>query len=62
MINIRVDVEAARDFEESLAWYSERSGSAARGFEAEFEWAMQAIQKTPRRYPLLDGIHRFCPM
>ena len=45
MTDIRIDVAASRDFEDSFVWYAERSESAAFGFEAEFERMLQSIQK-----------------
>ena len=59
MADVLIAAGAERDYTEALAWYAQRSEGAARGFEAEFERAIQSIQEAPQRYPRCDGTHRF---
>jgi|SRR5579872_2105739 len=48
---IRFHPGAEREYLSSLAWYGERSPSAALDFEAEFQRAMSAIEESPERWP-----------
>jgi plasmid stabilization system protein ParE len=59
MAEVLIAAAAEQDYTEALSWYAERSKGAARGFEAEFEQAIQAIQRDPQRFPFCDGSHRF---
>jgi hypothetical protein len=43
------------EFTEALCWYAERSASAAEGFDAEFDKALEAIGSNPRRFPYCDA-------
>ncbi|MGV3608908.1 MAG: type II toxin-antitoxin system RelE/ParE family toxin [Planctomycetaceae bacterium] len=54
--------EARRDFEESLAWYEEKSFSAALRFRQSLEDTFQRISHSPQQFSLLDRIHRDCPL
>jgi toxin ParE1/3/4 len=59
MADVLILAAAEQEYTESLAWYSQRSEAAARGFEAEFERAIRSIQKAPQQYPRCGGSHRF---
>jgi plasmid stabilization system protein ParE len=59
MADVLIVAGAEQDYTDSLTWYSQRSESAARGFEAEFEQAIRSIQEAPQRYPRCDRSHRF---
>ncbi|NLS95158.1 MAG: type II toxin-antitoxin system RelE/ParE family toxin [Planctomycetaceae bacterium] len=59
MIRVVIASAAEDDFTEALTWYAERSVSAAEGFEAEFERALQTIREEPKRFPPCDDRHRF---
>jgi plasmid stabilization system protein ParE len=59
MADVLIAAAAEQDYTEALSWYAERSERAARGFETEFERAIQAIQMAPQRFPFCDGSHRF---
>ena len=62
MADVLIATAAEQDYTEALSWYARRSERAARGFEAEFERVINAIQASPRRFPLCDPSHRFCLM
>ena len=51
--------EAQNEFDESLAWYLERSESAADGFEEAVERAVQEIVEHPERWAFIDDRHRY---
>ena len=59
MADVLILAGAEQDYAEALAWYAERSQRAARGFETEFERAIESISEAPRRFPSYDGKHRF---
>ncbi len=59
MADVLITAAAEEDYIEALSWYAQRSKRAARGFETEFERAIQTIQATPQRFPLCDSVHRF---
>ncbi len=59
MADVLITAAAEEDYTEALTWYAQRSERAARGFETEFERAIQTIQATPQRFPFCDGSHRF---
>jgi plasmid stabilization system protein ParE len=51
---------ALAEAEATVAWYGERSFSAAQGFLTELERAIQAISEAPNRWPLFEqGCRRF---
>jgi plasmid stabilization system protein ParE len=51
--------DAEQDYQESLAWFYDRSSQAAAGFEAAMEVALQRILNSPEMSPLCDYRHRF---
>ena len=57
MADVLIATAAEQDYTEALSWYAERSEHAARGFEAEFERAIQAIQADPQRFPFCITNH-----
>ncbi len=59
MADVLISAAAEEDYTEALSWYAQRSERAARGFEAEFEQAIRAIQTTPQRFAFCDSSHRF---
>ncbi len=59
MADVLILSGAEQDYTEALSWYAERSERAARGFETEFERAIQAVGEFPQRYPLCDDTHRY---
>lgn len=50
---------AEMEYTESLCWYAERSVEAAHDFDAELDWAIHQIAKSPERFPQCDERHRF---
>jgi len=48
--------EAEEEYLTSLAWYRERSLSAATNFQRQFQQAVSRIQKTPQRWPQYFGV------
>jgi|ERR1700674_947569 len=44
--------EAEQEYLEALAWYRERSPTAAIGFENSFDRAIRTIKDAPHRWPL----------
>jgi len=59
MADVLIGAGAEEDYADALSWYAARSERAARGFEAEFKRAIDAIAEAPRRFPLCDGQHRY---
>jgi plasmid stabilization system protein ParE len=55
---IRFHPEAEQEYLSSLAWYKERSPSAALDFEREFQRAIFAITETPDRWPIYFSNYR----
>jgi toxin ParE1/3/4 len=52
--------EADQEYLSSLAWYKERSLTAALNFESEFQRAISHIAEAPERWPVyLSGCHRY---
>ena len=49
---IRFHPESEQEYLATLAWYKERSPSAAFDFEQEFQRAISAIAESPERWPL----------
>ena len=49
---VRFHPEADQEYLSSLAWYKERSLTAALDFESEFERAVSAIAEAPERWPI----------
>jgi toxin ParE1/3/4 len=49
---VRFHEEAEQEYLSSLAWYRERSLSAALDFESEFQRAISAIAEAPERWPI----------
>jgi plasmid stabilization system protein ParE len=58
MIPIDFHLEATRELEQSVAWYLERSGTAAKGFALAVDAALDKISQTPERFPRVDRRHR----
>jgi plasmid stabilization system protein ParE len=48
---VRFHPEADEEYLSSLAWYSERSPTAALDFESEFQRAISAVAEAPERWP-----------
>ena len=48
----RFHPEAEQEYLSSLAWYYQRSSSAAFDFEDEFQGAVSAIAESPDRWPI----------
>jgi plasmid stabilization system protein ParE len=59
MAEILITAGAEEDYTESLCWYAKRSLRAARGFDAAFSRALDAIAADPDMYPWCDGRHQF---
>jgi len=52
--------EAEQEYLEALAWYRERSPTAAISFENSFDRAIRTIKDAPHRWPLyLAGCRRY---
>ena len=52
--------EAEQEYLEALAWYRERSPTAAISFERAFDRAIRTIRDAPHRWPLyLSGCRRY---
>ncbi|MGO9211787.1 MAG: type II toxin-antitoxin system RelE/ParE family toxin [Terriglobales bacterium] len=52
--------EAETEYLAALAWYRERSPTAALKFEAEFSLSIEKIQEAPERWtPSMTGCRRF---
>ncbi len=52
--------EAEQEYLEALAWYRERSPTAAISFERAFDRAIKTIRDAPHRWPLyLSGCRRY---
>ena len=52
--------EALAEVEAAVAWYAERSPSAAVAFITELERAVEAISESPDRWPIFhEGCRRF---
>jgi plasmid stabilization system protein ParE len=56
---VSIHPEAEAEYEAALGWYLERSVRAADRFELAFDKAIQSIGENPKRFPLLDAIHRY---
>lgn len=50
--SVRLHPEAEQEYLSSLAWYKERSQTAALNFESEFQQAVSAIAEAPERWPI----------
>jgi plasmid stabilization system protein ParE len=59
VIEVTVHPEAEAEYEQTLAWYLDRSPQAAARFETAFDEAIEAIRSNPTMYPLIDEIYRF---
>ena len=59
MADISVHPEAEAEYEGALGWYLERSIRAADRFELAFDEALRSIAENPKRFPVLDAIHRY---
>ena len=55
---VRFHPEAEQEYLSSLAWYKERSLTAALDFEKEFGAAMAAIAENPERWPVYLSKYR----
>ena len=49
---VRFHPEADQEYLSSLAWYKERSLTAALDFESEFQKAVSVIAEAPERWPI----------
>lgn len=58
MVEIEFLPGAEEDYQDALAWYHERSPSAANRFEENVADALQDIAQVPDRWPLCDKRHR----
>jgi plasmid stabilization system protein ParE len=53
-------LEAEQDYLSALAWYQERSPTAAASFESAFDRAIKTISEAPHRWPIyLAGCRRY---
>ncbi len=59
MTKLIVYAAARADFEAAIAWYRERSPTAAARFEAAVSLEMETIRSNPELYSKWDDQHRF---
>ena len=62
MASIRLLRWAEAELEEAVDWYETRSLQVARRFEDEVTAALERIAAMPGMYPLIDELHRVCPI
>lgn len=60
MAEASIHPDAEAEYEAALGWYLQRSIRAADRFESAFDRAVQAISDSPKRYPRVDALHRYC--
>jgi plasmid stabilization system protein ParE len=59
---VRIHPEAVAEGIEAHRWYRERSSPAAREFKAALRRAVFRITDRPQAWPLVDAVHRRCPV
>ena len=55
---LRFDPQAEQEYLTAIAWYQERSFTAAGNFENAVRAAITKIHKTPKRWPVFSGEFR----
>lgn len=55
---VRFHPEADQEYLSALAWYKERSLTAALDFESEFQRGVSAIAEAPERWPIYFSRYR----
>jgi plasmid stabilization system protein ParE len=60
MIPVDLLPGARRDYDESFAWYAERSDSAAARFATAIDDAFGRIAAAPDQFAAIDAVHREC--
>jgi plasmid stabilization system protein ParE len=57
---LEIHPDAFEEFKSAVVWYKERSKSAAIGFAAEVDRALELVSESPERWPSDEqGVRRF---